>query len=74
MGITVSILLTAAGAILLWAVEADVAGVSLDAIGVILLIVGIVGFVASLVFWSSWGGFGGRRDDVREREIIYDRR
>jgi hypothetical protein len=27
-----------------------------------LLIVGILGFVSSLVFWSSWGGFGGARE------------
>lgn len=60
MGITVSLLLAAAGAILLWAVNADVSGVDLDTVGVILLIVGIVGAVLSLVFWSSWGGFGGR--------------
>jgi hypothetical protein len=65
MGITVSILLAAAGAILLWAVNAEVSGVDLDAVGVILLVVGIIGTALSLVFWSSWGGFGaggGRRD------------
>jgi hypothetical protein len=27
---------------------------------VILLVVGAIGFIASLVFWSSWGGFGSR--------------
>jgi hypothetical protein len=64
MGISVSILLAAAGAILLWAVNAEVSGVDLDAVGVILLVVGIIGAAISLVFWSSWGGFGGggRRD------------
>jgi hypothetical protein len=62
MGISVSILLAAAGAILLWAVNAEVSGVDLDAVGVILLVVGIIGVALSLVFWSSWGGFGGRRD------------
>ena len=64
MGLSVSILLAAAGAILLWAVNAEVSGVDLDAVGVILLVVGIVGAALSLVFWSSWGGFGsgGRRD------------
>ena len=64
MGISVSILLAAAGAILLWAVNAEVSGVNLDAVGVILLVVGIIGAALSLVFWSSWGGFGGgsRRD------------
>jgi hypothetical protein len=72
MGVGVSILLIAAGAILTWAVTADVSGVSIQTIGVILLIVGIVGLVLSMIFWSSWGGPGavsGRRrttyvDDV----------
>jgi hypothetical protein len=58
MGITVSMLLIAAGAILKWAVTASATGVNLETVGVILLIVGIVGAVLSLAFWSSWGGFG----------------
>jgi hypothetical protein len=60
MGISFSILLIAIGAILTWAVSADVSGVDITAIGVILMIVGAIGFLASLAFWSSWGGFGGR--------------
>jgi hypothetical protein len=52
MGISVSLLLIAAGAILLVAT-------TLNAIGWILLIVGAVGILLSLVFWSAWGGFGG---------------
>lgn len=59
MGVGVSILLIAAGAILTWAVTATVSGVSIHTVGVILLIVGIIGLVMSLIFWSSWGGFGG---------------
>ena len=61
MGVGVSILLIAAGAILTWAVTATVSGVSIHTVGVILLIVGIIGLVLSLVFWSSWGGYGGSR-------------
>jgi hypothetical protein len=57
MGLSVSILLAAAGAILIWAVDASVSGVNLDAVGVILLVVGIVGALLSFAFWSSWGGF-----------------
>jgi hypothetical protein len=60
MGIGVSLILVAAGAILTWAVNATVSGLNIHTIGVILLVVGIVGFLVSLVFWSSWGGFGGR--------------
>ena len=57
MGISVSLLLIAVGAILTWAVTADAEGVDVNTVGVILLIVGILGLVLSLIFWSSWGGF-----------------
>lgn len=57
MGISLSLILAAAGAVLIWAVNATVSGVNIHTIGIILLIVGIVGFVTSLAFWSSWGGF-----------------
>lgn len=60
MGISLSILLVAVGAVLTWAVSAEVSGVDLTAVGVILMIVGIIGLLLSLVFWSSWGGFGAR--------------
>jgi Domain of unknown function (DUF6458) len=60
MGISLSIFLIAVGAILAWAVEAEVSGIDLQVAGVILLVVGIIGFIGSLIFWSSWGGFGGR--------------
>jgi hypothetical protein len=60
MGISLSLLLIAAGAVLTWAVSAEASGIDIQVVGVILLIVGIVGLVLSFVFWSSWGGFGGR--------------
>ena len=63
MGIGVSLILAAAGAILLWAVDAEVSGVDISTVGAILLVVGIAGALLSLVFWSSWGGFGGGRSD-----------
>ncbi len=69
MGIGVSLLLTAAGAILIWGVTGEAAGLNVDAIGVILMIVGLAGLLISLVFWSSWGGpgyFGRRRETVVE--------
>ncbi len=69
MGIGVSIFLIAVGAILLWAVNAEVAGIDIDAVGVILMVVGAIGIFLSLIFWSSWGGWGGRR-----REVIYEDR
>src|SRR5207248_9983448 len=64
MGLGVSIVLIAAGAILAWAVNANVSGVDIHTVGWILLIVGIVGAVLSMIFWSTWAGPGywsGRR-------------
>lgn len=58
MGVSLSLILAAGGAVLIWAVSATVSGVNIHTVGVILLIVGIVGFATSLFFWSSWGGFG----------------
>jgi hypothetical protein len=60
MGISLSVLLIAIGAVLAWAVNAEVSGLDIQVAGVILVIVGVVGLIASLVFWSSWGGFGHR--------------
>jgi hypothetical protein len=67
MGIGVSILLIAVGAILAFAVEVSAEGVNIDTIGVILMIVGGIGLLASLMFWSSWGGFGDRETVVVDR-------
>jgi hypothetical protein len=69
MGIGVSLLLIAAGAILVWGVTGEVGGVDVDAIGVILMIVGAAGLIISMIFWSSWGGpgyFGRRRETYVE--------
>lgn len=67
MGIGVSLLLIAAGAILLWGVTGEVAGIDIDAIGVILMVVGLIGGLLSLIFWSSWGGPAG----VSRRRTTY---
>ena len=65
MGIGVSLILIAVGAILTWAINATVSGVDITAVGVILMIIGGVGLLLSLMFWSSWGAYpigrGGRR-------------
>jgi hypothetical protein len=57
MGIAVSILLIAVGAVLTWGVTAEAEGLNVNNIGVILMIVGLLGLVISMIFWSSWGGF-----------------
>jgi hypothetical protein len=61
LGLGASLFLIAAGAILVWGVNATVAGINVDAIGVILMVVGVIGLVLSMIFWSSWGGWGGGR-------------
>jgi hypothetical protein len=59
MGIGISMLLIAAGAVLVWAVDVSTNGaVNLQTVGWILLAVGALGALLSLIFWSSWGGFG----------------
>ena len=58
MGIAVSLILIAVGAILTWAVNADPEGLDVNVVGVILMIVGIVSFLLTLLFWSSWWGPG----------------
>jgi uncharacterized membrane protein YvlD (DUF360 family) len=55
MGIGVSIFFIAVGAIVLWAVTASVAGVSLNVVGIILIVVGVIGLLAGLLA-------GNRRD------------
>jgi hypothetical protein len=71
MGISFSLLLAAAGAILMWAVNTSADGFNINTAGLILFIVGIVGALLSLAFWSSWGGFGGTRTERRiERDTV----
>ena len=60
MGVSMSLILAAAGAVLIWAVHTTSSGFNVHTAGVILLVVGIIGFFISLAFWSSWGGFGSR--------------
>jgi hypothetical protein len=72
MGIGVSIFLIAVGAILAFAVDVATKGVDLNMVGVILMIVGGIGLLLSLMFWSSWGGFGAYRRDTVVRDP-YDR-
>ena len=69
MGVAISLILIAAGAILTWAVTAEAEGVDVNTVGVILLVVGILGLVLSLIFWSSWGGFRRRATYVDEGPV-----
>ncbi|MCL4288021.1 MAG: hypothetical protein KJ006_10310 [Thermoleophilia bacterium] len=75
MGIGISLILIAAGAVLAWAVETEVSGLDITVVGVILMVVGGLGVLLSLAFWSSWGGLGTHRETVvrEDRERVVDR-
>ena len=52
MGIGTSIFLIALGAILYFAVNADISGLEISTVGLILMIVGILGLIISLYYTS----------------------
>jgi len=73
------LILIAVGAVLAFAVNVTTSGFDINTVGYILLIVGVVGALISLIFWSSWGGVGGRRRTVvdegpvaRQRTVVED--
>jgi hypothetical protein len=68
MTIGFSLLLIAAGAILRYAITADVEGVQLDEVGLILMIVGAIGFVISLLYELLWAGERSRYYRFWDRE------
>ena len=69
MSIGASIFLIAAGAILRYAVTAEVSGIELQTVGLILLIVGVIGLVISLavIFLRDDGGSPPPADDYPTR-------
>ena len=68
MGIGTSLLLIAVGAILYFAVNADISGLEISTIGLILMIVGIIGLLISLFFMSSVRRGSSERTVVRDRD------
>ena len=68
MGIGASITLLAIGAILAFAVSADISGLDINVIGIILMACGVLGLVLSMIAMS-------RRDNVvrEDRTVIRDR-
>jgi Na+/melibiose symporter-like transporter len=73
MTIGTSIVLIAVGAILKFAVHTHVSGVSLQTIGVILMVVGVLGLILSFFWLTVWRD---RRRDVvvDDRPVVDDRR
>lgn len=70
MGISISLILIAAGAILTYAVNATVQGIDIDAVGVILMVVGVIGLVFSLLFLASFAPFANRSERYEHVERV----
>jgi len=66
MGIGTSLFLIAVGAILYFAVDANVSGLEISTIGIILMVVGVIGLLISLFMISS-----ARR--TTDRTVVRDR-
>ena len=75
MGIGTSIFLIALGAILAFAVNADVSGLEISTIGIILMVCGVLGLLISLLYMSMWRdrARGGAAPTTRERYVERDR-
>ena len=59
MGMGLSLIVFAIGAVMRFAMTVTTTSFNLHTVGMILMIVAAVGLVLSIVFWNSWGGFGG---------------
>ncbi len=68
-GIGLSILLTAVGAVLAWAVTVETSGFDINTAGLILFVVGLVGIVVSIAL----GAMGQHTVVEKDREVVVDR-
>jgi hypothetical protein len=68
MGIGVSIILLAIGAVLAFATDVTASGIDLDAVGIILMIAGAAGLLFTLILL----GTRDRGDEVVERRVYRD--
>jgi hypothetical protein len=68
MGIGTSIFLIAVGAILYFAVDAEISGLEINTVGLILMVCGGLGLLISLFLFGSY-----RRGGTTERTVVRDR-
>ena len=59
-----SLVLIAVGAILKYAVTADLSGIDIQTVGVILMLIGILGLILSLLYTFVWS------ERARERRVV----
>ena len=71
MGIGTSLFLIAVGAILYFAVDADVSGLEISTVGVILMVIGVIGLLISLFFLGEWRRRN--RTVIEDRPVVRDR-
>ena len=71
MSLGASLFLVTVGAILHWAVTAEVAGIDIQIVGTILMIVGVIGLIMTAFIWGPRSR--GRGDVVEERRVYDDR-
>jgi hypothetical protein len=78
MGIVISLILIAFGAILAWGVNSSGGAIDVDVVGVVLLVLGIIVFVISLILWRTWWGpgffgpwYGAPADGTTVRRRVY---
>jgi hypothetical protein len=80
MGIGVSLFLIALGAVLTFATDVSLSGLSLDVVGVILMVVGALGLVMTLLVWGPRRRVAPATEVVEERpvaprrEVVEERR
>jgi hypothetical protein len=72
MGIGTSLFLLAVGAILYFAVNADIEGLEISTVGLILMIIGIIGLAISL-FYTTRATRGSAPGDAADRPVVRDR-
>ena len=74
MGIGASIFLIAIGAILAFAVDVTLSGISLQVVGIILMIAGALGLILTMFIWGPRRRVApGPADSVYEERVIRDR-
>jgi len=69
MGIGTSLFLLAVGAILYFAVDADISGLEIKTIGIILMVIAVLGLLISLFFLSQARRAPVERTVVRDRDV-----
>jgi hypothetical protein len=73
MGIGTSIFLIAVGAILRYAVNADISGLEISTVGLILMIAGVLGLLISLLYMTLWSRGRTAAPAAGERTVVRDR-